>query len=138
MHGVRALIFAVALTGADALLGGLLRGRGRRVVDYTAVTLPAPAAGPPAQEVTVVDLMPFIRERIASTRLRDGSVNVISRHTTTAVTINEWESRLVRDVRAWLLRSATPKNKRPALVQRTKCLARSCCEIPPLYRCFCV
>jgi len=105
-------VVAIALAGVDgALLGGLLRGRGRRVADYTAVTLPAPAVGPPTQEITVVDLMPAIRERIAATGLRDGSINIISRHTTTAVTINEWESRLVRDVRAWLLRLAPPDDR---------------------------
>lgn len=49
----------------------------------------------------MIDLMPAIRARLAHTGLRNGSVNLISRHTTTAVMINEWESRLVRDVRAW-------------------------------------
>ena len=32
-------------------------------------------------------------------------------HTTTAITINEWESRLVRDVRAWLLKLAPPDDR---------------------------
>ena len=40
---------------------------------------------------------------VKDSKLQQGCVNVVSMHTTTAITINEWESRLVRDVRAWLL-----------------------------------
>jgi hypothetical protein len=36
----------------------------------------------------------------------NGCVNVLSRHTTTAVTINEMEGRLVDDVRQYLVRSS--------------------------------
>jgi thiamine phosphate synthase YjbQ (UPF0047 family) len=38
-------------------------------------------------------------------RDRNGFVNVLSRHTTTAVTINEMEGRLVDDVRQYLVRT---------------------------------
>jgi hypothetical protein len=110
----RATLLAVATLisapgAAAAFLGGLLRGR--RVADYTTVTIPAPAAGPPAQEITVVDLSETIRRRLEASGLRDGSVHILSRHTTTAVTINEWESRLVRDMRAWLLKLAPPDER---------------------------
>ena len=33
---------------------------------------------------------------------------ICSRHTTTAITVNEWESRLVRDIKHWLLQIAPP------------------------------
>ena len=78
---------------------------------YDEVTIPAPAAGPPVQDVTVVDLMPSIKRALAASGLVDGSVNVISKHTTTAVTINEWESRLVDDVRSWILKLAPPDDR---------------------------
>ena len=78
---------------------------------YDEVTIPAPAAGPPVQDVTVVDLMPSIKDALAASGLVDGSVNVISKHTTTAVTINEWESRLVDDVRSWILKLAPPDDR---------------------------
>ena len=78
---------------------------------YDEVTIPAPAAGPPVQDVTVVDLMPSIKDALAVSGLVDGSVNVISKHTTTAVTINEWESRLVDDVRSWILKLAPPDDR---------------------------
>ena len=66
------------------------------------------APGPPTQQITVVDLMPYLRDALAASGLRDGSVNVISRHTTTCITINEWESRLAKDLRGWLLALAPP------------------------------
>lgn len=81
------------------------------VAVYEEVVLPSPAEGPPRQEITVVDLMPHIRAVLASSGLREGTVNCISRHTTCGITINEWESRLARDVRAWLLRLAPPDDR---------------------------
>ena len=81
------------------------------VVVYEQVTIASPSEGPPAQEITVVDLMPYINSALEASGMRDGSVNLISRHTTTAVTINEWESRLVRDIRAWLLKLAPPDDR---------------------------
>jgi len=81
------------------------------VAVYEEVTIPAPSEGPPAQEITVVDLMPQIRRVLAASGLREGSVNVITRHTTCGITINEWESRLARDLREWLLRLAPPDDR---------------------------
>lgn len=39
----------------------------------------------------------------------EGWVHIVSRHTTTAVTINECESRLMDDIRQFLLRLAPPQ-----------------------------
>lgn len=49
-----------------------------------------------------------IKEAIEESGCSDGYVNVLSRHTTTAVTINEMEGRLVDDVRQWCRRIAPP------------------------------
>ena len=49
--------------------------------------------------IALFDITPQIREHLASTGVQEGVVNVISRHTTTAVTINEAEARLMDDVR---------------------------------------
>lgn len=46
-----------------------------------------------------IDLTSRIDDMIARTGVREGTVHVISRHTTTAVTINEMEDRLVDDAR---------------------------------------
>ena len=81
------------------------------VARYEEIVLASPAEGPPRQEITVVDLMPHIAAVLEASGLREGSVNVISRHTTCGVTINEWESRLARDLRTWLLRLAPPDDR---------------------------
>ena len=81
------------------------------VARYEEVVLPSPAEGPPRQEITVVDLMPYIASALEASGLREGSVNVITRHTTCAITINEWESRLARDLREWLLLLAPPDDR---------------------------
>ena len=59
----------------------------------------------------MVDLMPYIHSVIESSGVNDGTVTVISRHTTTAITINEWEQRLARDLRTWLLQLAPPDDR---------------------------
>ena len=165
-RGLRAASASAATTAAQ-------------IAVFEDVDIPAPAPGPPTQEITVVDLMPDLRRLVKASGLANGSarrpsgetrpfglsasfivadpwwspatwisrgdvsqrrrgcdvdipwsrkrhqhadaakiiingspqVNVISRHTTTAVTINEWESRLVRDVRAWLLKLAPPDDR---------------------------
>lgn len=81
------------------------------VVTYEDIVIPTPSTGPPAQEITVVDLMPYIHGALESSGLSDGTVTVISRHTTTAITINEWEQRLARDLRTWLLQLAPPDDR---------------------------
>ena len=78
---------------------------------YEEIVLPSPAEGPPRQEITVVDLMPHIAVVLEKSGLREGTVNVITAHTTCAITINEWESRLARDLKAWLLRLAPPDDR---------------------------
>eukprot|EP00965_Chrysotila_dentata_P221611 6192469-Pleurochrysis_carterae.AAC.3 len=62
----------------------------------------------PAQQVSLHDITPALRHFIAEVGIRDGTLNLVSRHTTTALTINEMETRLVDDVRDWLLRLAPP------------------------------
>lgn len=47
-------------------------------------------------------------QAITEAGVQEGWVNVVSRHTTTAVTLNECESRLMDDVRQFLLKLAPP------------------------------
>uniref|UniRef100_A0A7S2WUY0 Secondary thiamine-phosphate synthase enzyme n=1 Tax=Rhizochromulina marina TaxID=1034831 RepID=A0A7S2WUY0_9STRA len=86
-------------------------GLGEPICEYHEVAVRTSLPGPPRQEVTVEDLTPVLRELLEASGLQQGWVNVISRHTTTAVTINEWESRLVADVRRWLLDLAPPDDR---------------------------
>ena len=50
----------------------------------------------------------YVRARVKAAGIENGVVNVLSRHTTTAVTINEAEGRLMDDVRQYLTRLAPP------------------------------
>lgn len=60
--------------------------------------------------ISLHDITPQIRELIAKEGVLEGYVNVLSRHTTTAVTINENESRLTDDIRQWLRKLAPPSD----------------------------
>lgn len=52
--------------------------------------------------ISVHDITPRLRDLVAGTGLRDGLLTVTSRHTTTALVINEHETRLLDDIRAFL------------------------------------
>lgn len=81
------------------------------VTYYEEVRITSSSAGPPAQKITVTDLTPYVSKAIANTAVRDGTVTLISKHTTTGITINEWESRLAVDLCDWLLRLAPPDER---------------------------
>lgn len=81
------------------------------VAKYKEVVLPSPEEGPPRQAITVFNLMPHIHAALGESGLREGTVNLISRHTTCGITINEWESRLCRDMHTWLLKIAPPDDR---------------------------
>lgn len=50
--------------------------------------------------------------------MKQGVVNVISRHTTTAITINERESRLFQDMADYLLKLAPPDERSSSLARQ--------------------
>ncbi|CAG9462402.1 unnamed protein product [Pedinophyceae sp. YPF-701] len=58
--------------------------------------------------IALFDITPQIREAVKEAAVAHGTVHVVSRHTTTAVTINEMEDRLIDDVRQWCLKMAPP------------------------------
>lgn len=64
----------------------------------------------PCKGVGLFDITPEIRAELAKTGITEGVVNVVSRHTTTAVIINESEPRLLDDIRQWLHRVASPSH----------------------------
>ena len=61
-----------------------------------------------APGISLVDITPDIRSLLEKTGVQQGQVNIISRHTTTAVTINEAEPRLMDDARLFLRKLAPP------------------------------
>ncbi|PNH00816.1 hypothetical protein TSOC_013339, partial [Tetrabaena socialis] len=56
--------------------------------------------------IAPVDITPAIRQLVEEAGLLEGCVHVLSRHTTTALSINESEARLMDDVRQFLARLA--------------------------------
>jgi secondary thiamine-phosphate synthase enzyme len=60
------------------------------------------------QGIALHDLMADLREAVAASGIRNGFVTVTSQHTTTAITINEHEVRLLEDVKAFLARLIPP------------------------------
>ncbi|KAI8475458.1 MAG: hypothetical protein J3K34DRAFT_404152 [Monoraphidium minutum] len=60
--------------------------------------------------VCVHNIMPQIRAEVQRLGVQEGFVNVLSRHTTTAVCINEYETRLLDDIRQFLRKVAPPSD----------------------------
>ncbi len=54
------------------------------------------------------DLTPDLRAIVEESGIQEGTVNVLSRHTTCGITINEMEERLVDDTRQFLLKLCPP------------------------------
>ena len=75
-----------------------IQALGEPVCEYHQLSIPTSQPGPPSQKISVEDLTPPIDELLSKSGMKNGVVNVISRHTTTAITINERESRLARDI----------------------------------------
>jgi thiamine phosphate synthase YjbQ (UPF0047 family) len=55
--------------------------------------------------ISIIDVTPDIKREIEALNIREGTVHVLSRHTTTAVTINESEPRLMNDIKQVCTRS---------------------------------
>jgi thiamine phosphate synthase YjbQ (UPF0047 family) len=67
--------------------------------------------GPPRQEIIVHDLTGVVQDLLRRSSMTAGTVTVISRHTTTAIVINEYESRLARDIAATFQRLIPPDER---------------------------
>ena len=61
--------------------------------------------------ISLHDITPDIKAAVAKSGIKNGFVTVTSQHTTTAISINENEERLVEDVKAFLAR-LVPSNDR--------------------------
>ena len=61
--------------------------------------------------INIYNITPEIEKLIASTGIHNGQVLVFSRHTTTALAINEDEERLLKDIKVFL-RKLAPESER--------------------------
>ena len=57
------------------------------------------------------NLTPDLQTLITESSVQNGQILIFSRHTTTAVAVNEWEERLLEDIKAYLRRLAPPSGK---------------------------
>lgn len=64
---------------------------------------------PTKKGIFLADLTQSLREMLKESGVKEGSMTVLSRHTTCGITINEMEGRLVDDIRQWLLKLAPPE-----------------------------
>ncbi|MEO0538506.1 MAG: secondary thiamine-phosphate synthase enzyme YjbQ [Cyanobacteria bacterium P01_A01_bin.123] len=58
--------------------------------------------------IDLVNLTPAIQSWVDTTGVRNGQVLIFSRHTTTALAINEYETRLLQDIKHYLRKLAPP------------------------------
>ena len=65
----------------------------------------------PRQAISVEDLTPILQTLLEESGMMNGLLTVISRHTTTSLTINEWESRLADDIAETLLKLVPPDER---------------------------
>lgn len=84
---------------------------GDAICEYHQVTIATTQEGPPRQAISVEDLTPTLTKLLRESGMRNGVVNAISRHTTTAITINERESRLAQDMAEYFLQLAPPDER---------------------------
>jgi secondary thiamine-phosphate synthase enzyme len=61
--------------------------------------------------IHLYNLTPQLLEILKTTAIKQGQILVFSRHTTTALVINENEERLLKDLRVHLKKLAPPENK---------------------------
>jgi thiamine phosphate synthase YjbQ (UPF0047 family) len=65
----------------------------------------------PRQAIFVEDLTPTLQKLLDDSGMVNGLLTVISRHTTTSLTINEWESRLTQDIAETFLNLVPPDER---------------------------
>lgn len=59
----------------------------------------------------IYNITPQIRQFLASSKIRNGYALVMSQHTTTAISINEDEPRLLDDIKDYLTKLAPPNDR---------------------------
>ena len=61
--------------------------------------------------ISLHNLMPDLKQAVATSGINNGFVTVTSQHTTTAIAINEYEERLLDDVKTFLTRLIPPGDR---------------------------
>ena len=80
----------------------LSMGSGSMKTNYKEIVVPTKLG------ISFFDITEDIQATIDEAGIKEGSISVCARHTTTAITINEMEARLVDDARQFLLKLVPP------------------------------
>lgn len=64
-----------------------------------------------APGINIYNITPQIKKLLTATSIKNGQVVVFSRHTTTALAINEYEERLLEDIKVYLNKLAPETDK---------------------------
>lgn len=87
---------AASSTSSGRLVGARLRNSGGYVAYSAEIEIET------LHGISLHDLTPLVKQAVRESGVADGTVVVLSRHTTLSVTINEFEARLVDDTRQYL------------------------------------
>mmetsp|Transcript_21545 Transcript_21545/g.24493 ORF Transcript_21545/g.24493 Transcript_21545/m.24493 type:complete len:253 (+) Transcript_21545:198-956(+) len=101
-------------SNVDSLTKSTAYKLGDPICSYYESKIPTSQSGPPTQSISVEDLTPKLKSLLLETGMKNGSINIISRHTTTAITINERETRLAKDMETYFLSLAPPDERSSA------------------------
>ncbi|HEY9850256.1 MAG TPA: secondary thiamine-phosphate synthase enzyme YjbQ [Leptolyngbyaceae cyanobacterium] len=63
------------------------------------------------QGINIYNITPQLKDLLESSSVQNGQILVFSRHTTTALAINEYEERLLEDVKVYLRKLAPESDK---------------------------
>jgi secondary thiamine-phosphate synthase enzyme len=63
------------------------------------------------QSIGIYNVTPLLEELLVKTSIQNGQILVFSRHTTTALAINEYEVRLLEDLKVYLRKLAPPGDR---------------------------
>lgn len=66
---------------------------------------------PTAESIGIYDVTQKIQDFIDTQKIQSGHALIFSRHTTTAVTVNECETRLLMDIKNYLKKLAPPEDR---------------------------
>ncbi|MBD2447317.1 YjbQ family protein [Nostoc sp. FACHB-152] len=66
---------------------------------------------PTEPKINIYNITPQINDLIATTSIKNGQALVFSRHTTTALAINEYEVRLLEDIKVFLQKLAPESDR---------------------------
>lgn len=86
--------------------------QGYSMCQYHTISIPTSYTGLPNQSIIVEDLTPVVNRMIQQCGIKNGLVTICSRHTTTSITINEYESRLIKDIENVFLTKLMPPDRR--------------------------